>query len=105
MRRRIGLRGAALCAGLALLATAAPALAQPPHCPPGHAKKGWCDPRVDGLPPGLRLRDWDGWRERGLREPRRGERWVTVDGEAYLILDATRQVLEAAGAVDRLLRD
>ena len=28
----------------AFAATAAPALADPPHCPPGHAKKGWCSP-------------------------------------------------------------
>lgn len=100
MRRRT----IALLVGLGLGAAAAPAFAEPPHCPPGHAKKGWCDPRGGrALPPGLR--DWDGWRDYGLRRPREGERWVTYDGEAYLILDATRQVLEAVGAVDRLLRN
>ena len=27
----------------AVMALSTPALADPPHCPPGHAKKGWCD--------------------------------------------------------------
>lgn len=31
----------------AFIATAAPAFADPPHCPPGHAKKGLCTPAGD----------------------------------------------------------
>ena len=34
-------------AAAAFIATAAPAFADPQHCPPGHAKKGWCTPGVD----------------------------------------------------------
>ena len=34
---------AALIAG-GMLALCTPALAVPSHCPPGHAKKGWCNP-------------------------------------------------------------
>jgi Ni/Co efflux regulator RcnB len=85
----------------ALLAcTAAPASATPPHCPPGHAEKGWCAPSgAWRLPPGAR--DWNGWHAHGMRPPARGERWVVVDRDAYAILDATR---EAIGAVERATR-
>ena len=31
----------------AFAASAAPAFADPQHCPPGHAKKGWCTPAND----------------------------------------------------------
>ena len=31
----------------AFAASAAPAFADPQHCPPGHAKKGWCSPAND----------------------------------------------------------
>jgi hypothetical protein len=87
-----------------LSAVAAPVAAEPPHCPPGHAKKGWCAPgSLRALPPGIRMQVWDGWRDRGLRAPRRGEAWVLADGEAYLIIEATRQVLEAVGAVARVV--
>jgi hypothetical protein len=87
-----------------LAGAAAPALADPGKCPPGHAKKGWCAPgSFSALPPGIRMQVWDGWRERGLRAPGRGEAWVVADGEAYLIIEATRQVLEAVGAVARVV--
>jgi hypothetical protein len=89
----------------AALTAAAPVASAPHHCPPGHAKKGWCSPsQVGRLPPGLEARTWDDWRRHGLRTPGRGERYVLVDRDVYLILDATREVLEAVGAVDRLPR-
>lgn len=96
------LLAAALVAAAAL--TVLPADATPKHCPPGHAKKGWCSPGGNyALPPGIRykaIRDWDRY---GLRAPRRGEVYVVVDEEVFLILEATREVLEAVGAVGRVL--
>ena len=90
--------------GVAAMLTGNGAEARPKHCPPGHAKKGWCTPGGRyALPPGLRYRHWDRWRDAGLRRPRAGEIYVIVDGEAFLILEATREVLEALGAVTRLL--
>lgn len=81
------------------------AVATPKHCPPGHAKKGWCTPGGPyALPPGIRyrkIRDWDRY---GLPRPRRGAIYVELDREVFLILEATREVLEAIGAVDRVLR-
>ena len=78
--------------------------AAPKHCPPGHAKKGWCKPgSYYALPPGIRMQIFDRWREAGLRAPRRGERYVIVSRELFLILEATREVIEAIGAVDRVL--
>lgn len=53
--RKTGILAAALM-GATLLAAGA-ASAQPPHCPPGHAKKGWCSPGGDG-------RDRGGWERR-----------------------------------------
>jgi Ni/Co efflux regulator RcnB len=85
-----------------VLLSVASGAADPQHCPPGHAQKGWCSPgSIRSLPPGIRMQVWEGWRERGLRAPSRGEAWVVADGEAYLIIEATRQVLEAVGAVSR----
>ena len=80
------------------------AAAGPKHCPPGHAKKGWCRPgSVHTLPPGIRMKVYDRWHDHGLPPPRRGEEYVIVDDELYLIISATREVLEAIGAVGRLL--
>lgn len=98
------------------------AQADPPHCPPGHAKKGWCDARQD--------RDWrderrayeDGYRD-GQRQarwelnrrlprdvdyivvrdydrydlgpPPRGHYYAEVDGDILLIQAATQLVLQA----------
>ncbi|WP_182482226.1 RcnB family protein [Henriciella barbarensis] len=39
--------GAYGAAAAAFAATATPAFADPQHCPPGHAKKGWCTPGGD----------------------------------------------------------
>lgn len=101
----ISLTRIAMVAALAALPMAATsALATPKHCPPGHAKKGWCKPGTySSLPPGLRYKHFDRWEEAGLRRPRRGEIYVEVDREIYLILEATREVIEAAGAVSRVL--
>lgn len=44
----------ATAAGIALIAAPAAAFADPPHCPPGHAKKGWCGYERDS-------RHHDGW--------------------------------------------
>jgi hypothetical protein len=73
-------------------------------CPPGHAKKGWCAMGTYRIPPGLDARRWDAWERNGLRPPRRGESYRVVDGDLYLILDATREVLEALGAIERVVR-
>jgi hypothetical protein len=98
---RTALVAFALAAGLG-----GTALAQPPHCPPGHAKKGWCTPGgVYRLAPGAEVRYWGDWRERGFRDPGPGRRYVVVDREVFLIVDATREVLEAFGALDRLARN
>lgn len=84
--------------------TNAVATAGPKHCPPGHAKKGWCNlGSLRTLPPGIRMKVYDRWKDHGLRPPRRGEEYVVVDDELYLIITATREVLEAIGAVSRLL--
>lgn len=95
-----------LCAlaAIALVAVPLSTGAAPKHCPPGHAKKGWCSPgSVYALPPGIRMQIFDRWREAGLRAPRSGQRYVIVDDELFLILEATREVLQALGAVSRVL--
>jgi hypothetical protein len=92
----------ALAAVAALWIGAAPALGGPPHCPPGHAKKGWCRPGEPSRIP-ARAERWEGWRDRGLRPPRDGEIYVRLDREVWLVLEATREVLEAVGAVERVL--
>ena len=95
-----------LLTALALTLLVSPTLsdAKPKHCPPGHAKKGWCSPgSVYKLPPGIRMQIYDKWKDHDLRAPRRGERYVIVDNELFLILEATREVLEALGAIDRVL--
>lgn len=107
--------------GAALFAGPASQAAQPgpPHCPPGHAKKGWCDDRGDrrgerdayeaGYRDGQRdawsrgdriphERDWREIRDyerHGYSAPPRGHRYYEVDGEVYLIETATRLVVEA----------
>ena len=89
---------------VALLALPLNAEAKPKHCPPGHAKKGWCTPgSVYALPPGIQMQIFSRWREAGLRRPRSGEPYVIVDDELFLIIHATREVLQALGAVNRLL--
>lgn len=78
--------------------------AGPPHCPPGHQKKGWCTPgQASRLPPDQRGRVIEDWSRHDLPAPGRGREYVVVDGEVFLVLDATREVIEAVGAVERLL--
>ena len=102
--RRHAMMVALLC--LAIAGAAGDALAKPPHCPPGHARKGWCSPgETYRLPPGIAGRDWDDWDRARLPAPRDGRRYVVVDGDLFLILDATREVVEAFGALERLLRN
>ena len=84
---------------LAVLLAAAPAVpvaAGPPFCPPGHAKKGWCDDGRrwhvgDRLPEErivvIRERE-------GRPGPAPGEVWVEVDDEVLLIALATGVVLD-----------
>jgi hypothetical protein len=100
-------RAAALATLVLALALHAPAAwAQQQHCPPGHAKKGWCEPDVvDRLSPGIDARPWRDPRANGLPAPGPGRQYVVVDRELFLIADATREVVEALGALDRLLRD
>ena len=94
----------ALIAVMLMAQTNAIALAGPKHCPPGHAKKGWCQPgSVSQLPPGIRMKVLDRWYDHDLRPPRRGEEYVIVDDQLYLIITATREILEAIGAVSRVL--
>lgn len=82
------------------------AQAGPPHCPPGHAKKGWCAPG-GGSTVYVVPRDYrrvDDWRRHGLPAPRRGHVYAVYEDEVYLVLEATREVAEAIGAVARVLR-
>lgn len=55
---------AGLAAGLAFASTPQTAAAQPAHCPPGHAMKGWCD-TGDGS---ARFRDRNDAYEEGYRD-------------------------------------
>ena len=41
-RLKTALIGSSLSLGL-VMGTGLAAFAEPPHCPPGHEKKGWCD--------------------------------------------------------------
>ena len=41
---------------LAMAAAVSPAVAKPKHCPPGHAKKGWCSPGGGFAAPRVRNR-------------------------------------------------
>jgi hypothetical protein len=123
-----------------------PATAAPKHCPPGHAKKGWCGPGVVHVAPRPRVvvvqhprpvvvvpalrtvavvprprpvapapaiaylpvaavyEPFPDWALYGLATPQPGQSWVTSGGELFLILDATREVVEAVGAVSNLIR-
>lgn len=95
-----------LSMALAAAFAASPAVvsATPKHCPPGHAKKGWCKPGERYYAPND-YRRVDDWRRYELQPPPHGHVYAVVDGEVLLILEATREVLEAIGAVDRVLRN
>lgn len=100
------LRKLALLASVAATLTtlAAPALAGPPHCPPGHARKGWCSPNdLRYLPPGI-ARPVTDWRRLDLPAPGPGRSYRIVDDRVILVVDATLRIIEAIGAVERLAR-
>lgn len=78
--------------------------ATPKHCPPGHAKKGWCKPGQASYIP----RDYrrvEDWRRHDLPAPRAGYVYGVYDDEVFLVLEATREIAEAVGAVGRVLRN
>ena len=78
------------------------AAATPKHCPPGHAKKGWCKPGERYYAP-ADYRRVDDWRRHRLPDPRDGRVYGVIGEEVFLILEATREVLEAVGAVSVVL--
>jgi hypothetical protein len=92
----------ALIGGAVLLAAPMPvataAAAQPPHCPPGHAMKGWCSPGHARDARHSRdvnyrvIRDWERY---GYGPPPRGHAYYEVDGEVLLIQTATQLIVEA----------
>lgn len=82
---------------------AMPANADPKHCPPGHAKKGWCGGDSHYKLPRDYRRVTD-WRRHNLPEPRPGYVYGVYDDEVFLVLEATREVAEAVGAVGRVLK-
>lgn len=94
-----------LSAAIALSVMAVPAAveAKPKHCPPGHAKKGWCSPGQASYVPRDYRRVTD-WRRHELPAPRTGYVYAIVDEEVFLVLEATREIAEALGAVARVLK-
>lgn len=109
----------AAAAGLFLLA-GTPALADPPHCPPGHARQGLCEPggyrdrhhdETRAYEQGYRDGMHDAWhvgdrfdREEyvvirdyqryGLTPPPHGHYYVAVDDDVLLINAATRIIAD-----------
>ena len=99
--------GLAVIVAAFVATTAAPVLAQPPHCPPGHAKKGWCSPGVSNKRDRVVvereyvvIRDYDRY---GLRAPRDGYYYGILNEEVFLISKATQEIIEGIGAVGYLL--
>ena len=97
-----------LAASATLLAAPMLAEAAPKHCPPGHAKKGWCAPGPKHHTQTQRtvereyvvIRDYDRY---GLRAPRDGYYYGILNKEVFLISKATQEVIEGIGAVGYLL--
>lgn len=98
-----------LAASAVLLAAPFVAEAAPKHCPPGHAKKGWCSPgpkhNTRDTQRGEReyviIRDHDRY---GLRTPRDGYYYGVLNEEVFLISKATQEIIEGVGAVGYLLK-
>lgn len=97
-----------LAASAALLAAPIMVEAAPKHCPPGHAKKGWCSPgpkhntqtRQRTEREYVVIRDYDRY---GLRAPRDGYYYGVLNEEVFLISKATQEIIEGIGAVGYLL--
>ena len=116
--------GAYGAAAAAFAATATPAMADPKHCPPGHAKKGWCTPAghdrhdrwddrrdeqraynqgyEEGRRDALRYngRDYYDYRmisdydRYGLSAPRAGYGYAEIDGDIVMVQLATQLVTQ-----------
>ncbi|MEM7498750.1 MAG: RcnB family protein [Pseudomonadota bacterium] len=106
-----------LFAAATVLAVAVPleGAAGPKHCPPGHAKKGWCggggsneaayrDGYRDGQRDAWRRGDRlpreryvviEDYRSRGYPRPAQGEIYVRAGGDIFLIAVGTGLILEA----------
>lgn len=86
------------CLLIVLLAPALPVVADPAFCPPGHAKKGWCDDgrrwHVGDRVPEERIVVIHERDRRGLPRPSNGRVWVEVDDEVLLVALATGLVLD-----------
>ena len=117
-------RGLIFAPAAALLLGAMPeaAMADPPHVPPGHAKKfgggRGCPPGLAKknplcMPPGQykklhrgdRIPDWRSydrlhWREYGLRRPGPNEHYIRIGRDAYLIAEGTQRVIEIINLLD-----
>ena len=103
---------------LGLMGLSLSAAAEPPHCPPGHAKKGWCDHDRDraarseqrayeeGYHDGQRdairygdrsyneyqvIRDYDRY---GLRAPRDGYYYAELDSGEIVMVAIASQLIE-----------
>jgi len=112
----------AILAGVLVFGGAGAAFADPPHCPPGHAKKGECGWRDNSrderraYEQGYRDAQRDAWRRgeylRGddvryvviretdygrynLHAPPRGQYYAQVDGQILLVQAATQLILQA----------
>lgn len=90
--------------------TAAPIIADaaPKHCPPGHAKKGWCSsgPKHNTQSRQRVQREYIVIRDHnryGLRAPRDGYYYGVLNEEVFLISKATQEIIEGIGAVGYLL--
>ncbi len=92
----------------ASLTAPAPASADPKHCPPGHAMKGWCGNRGGGHKQRNRHRHHVGdhighdtyivirdYRRYGYPEPRPGYGYVRVNEDIYLIALGTGLIIQA----------
>lgn len=105
---------AALSALVFAALAASSASASPKHCPPGHAKKGWCGGDYasdrayergyrDGRRDAYRVGDYidrDRYvvldhRRYGYRAPSRGEVYVRIDRDVFLIAAGTGLILAA----------
>jgi len=117
--RKAPLRAGFAAAGLAMI-VGAPALADPPHCPPGHERQGRCvsgdrhdarDTAARAYEQGYRDGQRDAWRvgdrfdreeyvvirdygPRGLTPPPHGHYYVQVDEQVLMVEAATRLVTE-----------